>query len=176
MNRYYAQKIENAQVSKRPNPQATRQTIFVVLSSILVVAGFIYAISQHAEAVKDGYKAQQLMRLREQLEREKHRLELQRAYYRSPQIIEPVARRMGLVRPDSSQVIVTSTGGEFKRWMPIRTRPKRVEAAEASARTRIPEANAHGDETPKARLEGVLKFPQGQADLRLEKTRKRKRQ
>jgi len=232
VTQYYAQQIQNTPVSRRQNTQAVRQALLIIMAGALLVAGFIYAIYQHAEAVKEGYKTQQLMLLREQLEREKHRLELQKAYYRSPQVIEPLARRMGLVRPDSSQVIITDANGEFKRWIPglkreaidqgvvhvsrrlemtdvhavmtdsplpdasidtergervstpgtapaVRTRPKRVEAEEASVPTRIPdadaEASANVDEAPKAWLEGVLTFPEGQAELKLEKTRKRKK-
>lgn len=230
MTPYYGQKIENATICKRQNPQAIQQILLIVMASALLVAGFLYAIYQHAEAVKDGYKTQQLMHLREQLEREKHRLELERAYYRSPQVIEPLARRLGLVRPDSSQVIVTDANGELKRWMPepkekaavekvarvrgesgmagapssatpspppkvgigtesrervkmdvtasaVRTRPRRIETAEANAPTRISEADAEAtvqaDETPKPLLLGVLEFPAGKAELKLEKTKKR---
>lgn len=215
---YYAQPIQNAPVTRRPNAQAVRPIFLVIIASALLVSGFIYAIYQHAEAVQDGYKLQQLMLLRQELEREKQRLELERAHARSPQVIEPLARSMGLVRPDSSQVIITDTNGEMKRWIPatsqeamssrspsvvggpststdngapatdnrvdrrqrelnstapaVRARPKRVEAA-ASAPTRREEANADADEAPQAWLGGVLTFPEGQAELKLEKTRKR---
>jgi hypothetical protein len=232
VNQYYVPKIENASVYKRQQPQAIQQTLFAVMTSALLVAGFLYAIYQHAETVKEGYQTQQLMRLHEQIEREKHQLELQRAYYRSPQVIEPLARRMGLVRPDSSQVIITDPNGEFRRWLPplkraenervvhvsrasatadalrtamtslpsagskiaesdgqsdrngtapaVRTRPRRVVAAEAGTPTRTlgadTESTAHVEGTPpQAQLEGVLQFPVGQAELKLEKTRKRQK-
>jgi cell division protein FtsL len=90
----------------------------MLLGSGLLVAGCVYAIYQHAEAVGYGYKTQQLLREREQLDREKRQLELQHAHYRSPQVLERAAQRLGLVRPDSSQVIVASADGELKRWAP----------------------------------------------------------
>ena len=222
MTPYYAQPIQNAPVTRRPNSQAVRPIFLVIIASALLVSGFIYAIYQHAEAVQDGYKLQQLMLLRQELEREKQRLELERAHSRSPQVIEPLARSLGLARPDSSQVIITDANGEMKRWIPtpsqkaissrspsvvggpatptdngapatgsrldnqqsewnstapaVRARPKRVEAT-ASVPTPREEAeavaNADADETPRAWLGGVLTFPEGQAELKLEKTRKR---
>lgn len=222
MTPYYAQSIQNAPVTRRQDSQAIRQIFLVIIASAWLVSGFIYAIYQQAETVTDGYKLQQLMLLREELEREKQRLELEKAHARSPQVIEPLARSLGLVRPDSSQVIIKDISGEMKRWIPapnqkavsgrslsvvggpststdngapttdtrldrkqsklnstapaVRSRPKRVEAAASAPTPRETAdavANAEADEAPQAWLGGVLTFPEGQADLKLEKTKKR---
>lgn len=88
----------------------------MIVVGVLLVAGFIYTVALRAETVQDQYRVQQLMRLRHQLQRERQRLEQERAYYRSPHVLEPLARRLGLVRPDVSQIIVADadrglTGG-----------------------------------------------------------------
>lgn len=223
---YYQQRIENASVPRRQSVPEARQTLVIVLASALLISGFLYAIYQHAEAVQQGYKTQQLMRLKEELEREKQQLELQRAYYRSPQVIERMARRLGLVRPDSSQVIITGADGKLKRWIPpsgemasaseahrphraprrggamprarrvvstrrthpsragstaalVQTRPKRV-TDRAPARPNIPSAYVTSQverrERPHPSLAGVLLFPEGEAELKLEeKTDKQKK-
>jgi len=118
VTRYYNKGIKNAPVRRRSKPDAAKRMLAILLTSGLLAAGFIYAIYQRTEAVTYGYKTQQLLREREQLEREKHQLELQRAAARSPQVIEQAARRLGLVRPDSSQVVVADHNGELKRWVP----------------------------------------------------------
>ncbi len=226
---YYQQRIENAPVPRRRCAPEARQTLVIVLASALLIGGFLYAIHQHAEAVQQGYKTQQLMRLKEELEREKQQLELQRAYYRSPQVIERMARRLGLVRPDSSQVIIAGADGKLKRWIPpsvhtasasevhrtdrparrtvppwsrrrptsrrtasakhdqrpgsraslAQTRPKRV-TDRAPTRPEVPSAYVTSQverrERPHPSLAGVLLFPEGEAELKLdEKTEKQKK-
>jgi cell division protein FtsL len=157
--RYYDKGIKNAPIRRRPKLTGARRTLAILLTGGLLAVGFIYAIYQHTETVAYGYKTQQLLRECQQIEREKHQLELQRAYYRSPQVLEQAAERLGLVRPDSSQVIVAGRNGELKRWVPrsastpapsdpaesttlpepmnkltsvTRTRPRRIEAADTS--------------------------------------------
>jgi hypothetical protein len=90
------------------------------------VTGSIYAIYQHAAAVALGYKTQHLLREREQVEQEMRQLQIQRAYFCSPHVLEQAADRLGLVRPDSSQIIVAEAGGEWKRWLPANSQPQGV--------------------------------------------------
>ncbi len=127
MTPYYVPTIENGPVSQRRKELTTQKTLLVVATSVSVIIGFIYSITLRAETVRDDYRTQQLMRLREQLEREKQQLKLQQAHLRSPQAIEPLARSLGLVRPDSSQVIVANTIGELKQWRPVRKLVSRKE-------------------------------------------------
>jgi len=90
--------------------------LVVILTAIGVVAGsLIFATWQHVEALRFGYRIDQLVREREKLEAMKRQLELERAYHRSPHVIEPLARRLGLIRPDASQVIVASNQQSLPR-------------------------------------------------------------
>lgn len=216
MTPHYAQPIHNALVARGQGWPAAGRLFFLLIASAVLVSGFIYAIYYQAEAIKDGYKLQQLLFLRQELERQKQRLELEKAQARSLHVIESLARGLGLVRPDSSQVISPNSRGEVKWWIrvpsrkavgdwsqsgvgsssasgrgtvadtqpdpqqreiirtapTVRSRPKRVEAV-ASVPTPAEDADASVDEAPQAWLEGVLLYAEEQAELRLEKVRKR---
>lgn len=102
---------ETAANSQNPATPGVGGILMMIVVGVLLVAGFIYTVALRAETVQDQYRVQQLMRLRHQLQRERQRLEQERAYYRSPHVLEPLARRLGLVRPDASQIIVADADG-----------------------------------------------------------------
>lgn len=103
-------RVSNAQVPHRAD-QGVGHRMALVLGIVgLVALSLIVATWQHVEALRYGYRLNQLVRERERLEALKRQLESERAYYRSPQVIEPLARRLGLIRPDPSQVIVIGKG------------------------------------------------------------------
>ncbi|GBC78205.1 Cell division protein FtsL [bacterium HR08] len=103
-------RVPNAQVPHRTDQRAGHRVALVLGIVGLVALSLIVATWQHVEALRYGYRLNQLVRERERLEALKRQLESERAYYRSPQVIEPLARRLGLIRPDPSQVIVIGKG------------------------------------------------------------------
>ncbi|GBC81198.1 Cell division protein FtsL [bacterium HR10] len=103
-------RVSNAQVPHRTDQRAGHRVALVLGIVGLVALSLIVATWQHVEALRYGYRLNQLVRERERLEALKRQLESERAYYRSPQVIEPLARRLGLIRPDPSQVIVIGKG------------------------------------------------------------------
>ncbi|HXF05857.1 MAG TPA: cell division protein FtsL [Blastocatellia bacterium] len=106
MTRYVHKQIHNARLYKPSDQRAFRRLMLILLLIIGVAGSLIYATWQHVEALRLGYRTDQLVRERDRREAEKRQLELERAYQRSPQVIEELARRLGMIRPDSSKVIV----------------------------------------------------------------------
>lgn len=106
MTRYVHKQIHNARLYKPSDQRAFRRLMLILLLIIVVAGSLIYATWQHVEALRLGYQTDQLVRERDRREAEKRQLELERAYQRSPQVIEELARRLGMIRPDSSKVIV----------------------------------------------------------------------
>jgi len=111
MTRHVPSRVPNGPIPQRGEPKATSRMILVLGVAGVVAFSLILATWQHVEALRYGYRLNQLVRERERLEALKRQLESERAYYRSPQVIEPLARRLGLIRPDPSQVIVVGRGG-----------------------------------------------------------------
>jgi hypothetical protein len=111
MTRHMPLRVQNGPIPQRGEPKTTSRVILVLGVAGAVAFSLILATWQHVEALRYGYRLNQLARERERLEALKRQLESERAYYRSPQVIEPLARRLGLIRPDPSQVIVVGRGG-----------------------------------------------------------------
>ncbi len=105
---YYHKEIHNAEIRRPVDRQALRKLSVGIGASILVICGFAFSIWQHVESVTYGYRTEQLRRERQRLDAEKRKQELERAYRSSPEVIERAARDLGLVRPDSSQVVVAN--------------------------------------------------------------------
>jgi cell division protein FtsL len=123
MIRHMSMYVSNAQVPHRADSRAGHR-VLVALGIVGVMAlSFLIATWQHVEALRYGYRLNQLVRERERLEALKRQLELERAYHRSPQVIEPLARRLGLIRPDPSQVIVVGRGAASSEGDAHRTEP-----------------------------------------------------
>ena len=110
MHSYYQKTIVNAEIRHPLDKGAVRRLSVAITAGALLVCGFVYAIWQHVEAVSYGYRTEQLRFERERLDAEKRKLELERAFRRSPEAIELAARGLGLVRPDASQVVVANRG------------------------------------------------------------------
>jgi hypothetical protein len=111
MSRHMPVHVQNGPISPRGEPKASFRVILAIGAASALVLSLILATWQHVEALRYGYRLNQLARERERLEALKRQLESERAYYRSPQVIEPLARRLGLIRPDPSHVIVVGRGG-----------------------------------------------------------------
>ncbi len=111
MTRHVPLHVQNGPIPQRGEPKATSRMLLGLGVAGVVAFSLILATWQHVEALRYGYRLNQLVRERERLEALKRQLESERAYYRSPQVIEPLARRLGLIRPDPSQVIVVGRGG-----------------------------------------------------------------
>jgi cell division protein FtsL len=106
MTRYVHKQIHNAPLYKPSDRRAVRRLLLILVLITMVAGSLIYATWQHVEALRLGYQTDHLVRERDRREAEKRQLELERAYQRSPHVIEELARRLGMIRPDSSKVIV----------------------------------------------------------------------
>lgn len=120
MTRHVPLRVQNGPIPQRGEPKAISRVILVLGVVGVVAFSLILATWQHVEALRYGYRLNQLVRERERLEALKRQLESERAYYRSPQVIEPLARRLGLIRPDPSQVIVVGREGAPPRTSDLR--------------------------------------------------------
>lgn len=122
---YYQKQILNAEVRRPLDTQAIHRLVLAAAVGVLVIGGFGFSIWQHVEAVTYGYRTEQLRQERQRLDAEKRKLELEKAYRSSPEVIEKAARKLGLVRPDSSQVVVASKTQRAKD----RSRDKRARSS-----------------------------------------------
>lgn len=127
MGGYYHKAIQNAEIRRPMDTGAMRRLVMAVSFGILLIGGFAFSIWQHVEAVTFGYRTERLRQERQQLEEKKRKLELERAYQSSPEVVEKAARDLGLVGPDSSQVVVankTRTGkGRARLPKAVKSRP-----------------------------------------------------
>jgi len=168
--------VSNAQVPHGADSREGHRVLFVLGIAGVIALSLVVAAWQHVEALRYGYRLNQLVRERERLEALKRQLELERAYYRSPQVIEPLARRLGLIRPDPSQVIVVGRGApplgreEHRMESPAEVRTP-IEMRQVPTPVSVRSENAHA---PRRRLRAIPTGPGGdRAEVRAAEPRTR---
>jgi hypothetical protein len=102
---YFAKTIDNSRLVKVEDPRRNREmkhfgTALAVL--FLLVFGYTW---QHFRAIEYGYQVEAAKRELSLLTETNRSLRLEDASLRSPERIDVMARRMGLVPPEAGQVI-----------------------------------------------------------------------
>jgi hypothetical protein len=69
----------------------------------------LFVAWQHFEIIRDGYESEVLKREVAHLIEQNDQLKLERAFLRSPQRIDLIARKLGLCAPAHGQVVVMSS-------------------------------------------------------------------
>jgi cell division protein FtsL len=98
------QSYPNARVRRAPDPRALRRQAILLASCVLLVCGFVFAVSRQILAVEYGYKTEALRREREQLVDEQRRLLLAVEESSSPAQLEQAAHELGMQPATSAQI------------------------------------------------------------------------
>ena len=123
------QQYANPHLRRERDPRATRRQLWLLLSCLVLAAGFVLAVRQQIKAVEYGYKTEALRREQKTLLLVEQLLLLALEKISSPAQLEAAAREMGLqpVRaaqienaaarrePGAASFVGTATGGALRR-------------------------------------------------------------
>ena len=105
---YIVKQIDNTRLTKEIDYHRTRECLWLMTLGFFCLLIFLFLAWQHFEIIRDGYESEVLKREMAQLSEESHQLKLERASLRSPQRIDPIARKLGLCAPAHDQLVVLS--------------------------------------------------------------------
>jgi len=101
---YFAKNIDNSRVVKMMDPQRAKEIrMFFGAVCILFMFAMVYTW-QHFSAIEYGYRIEAAKQQKEVLVQKNHELQVQEASLRDPQRIDHLARRMGMIAPQASQM------------------------------------------------------------------------
>ena len=103
------QQYANPHLRRERDPRALRRQVCLLVSCLMLAAGFVLAVRQQIVAVEYGYKTEALRRERENLLDEQRRLMLALEERSSPAQLETAARGMGLQPARAMQIDVGSS-------------------------------------------------------------------
>jgi cell division protein FtsL len=106
---YFTKHIDNSRVVKVDDPHRAREmrTFSIALACLcLLVLSYAW---QHFKAVEYGYKISELQSQRDNLIEVNRALRLEEATLRSPERIDVLAKRMGMIAPEPGQVMRLDT-------------------------------------------------------------------
>ena len=98
------QQYANTHLRRERDPRSARRQLWLLLSCLVLAAGFVLAVRQQIVAVEYGYKTEALRREREELLDEQKRLLLTLEQVSSPAQLEAAAREMGLQPARAAQI------------------------------------------------------------------------
>ncbi len=98
------QQYANPHLRRERDPRAARRQVWLLLSCLVLAAGFVLAVRQQIKAVQYGYKTESLRREQEQLLDEQRRLLFALEQISSPAQLEAAAREMGLQPARAAQI------------------------------------------------------------------------
>ena len=98
------QQYANPHLRRERDPRAARRQLWLLLSCLVLAAGFVLAVRQQIVAVEYGYKTEALRREQEELLDEQKRLLLALEQISSPAQLEAAAREMGLQPARAAQI------------------------------------------------------------------------
>jgi cell division protein FtsL len=95
---------QNSKIHRDRDLRALSRLALLLLCSLILASGFVFAAQQHFAAVAYGYKSEGLRRERERLLEEKQHLLLQKEQAFAPARLATKARELGLKPLVASQV------------------------------------------------------------------------
>jgi uncharacterized protein HemX len=98
------QQYANSHLRRERDPRAARRQICLLVSCLVLAAGFVLAVRQQIVALQYGYKTEALRREQEQLLDEQRKLLLALEQISSPAQLEAAAREMGLQPARAAQI------------------------------------------------------------------------
>jgi uncharacterized protein HemX len=106
------QQYANPHLRRERDPRAARRQLCLLVSCLVLAAGFVSAVRQQIRAVEYGYKTEALRREQEQLLDEQRKLLLALEQISSPAQLEAAAREMGLQPARAAQIEAGAARGE----------------------------------------------------------------
>ena len=97
-------KKQNSSVKREADQGVLARFALLLCCGLALAAGFVYAGGQHFAALRFGYETERLRNIKEELEQEQHRLQLERESAASPARLEQAARRLGMQPMQASQI------------------------------------------------------------------------
>jgi cell division protein FtsL len=97
-------KQQNSLVAREADQGAVARFALLLCCGLALAAGFVYAGGQHFAALRFGYETEKLRNIKEELEEEQHRLQLERESAASPGRLEQAARRIGMQPMQATQI------------------------------------------------------------------------
>jgi cell division protein FtsL len=106
---YIVKQIDNSRLTKEVDYQRTRECLLLMLLGFFCLLLFLFLAWQHFKTLRQGYENQILKKEITQIAEANHQLKLERAYLRSPQRIDLIAKsKLGLITPSYEQLVVLS--------------------------------------------------------------------
>jgi cell division protein FtsL len=96
MMRRIPSKQRNPQVVREANQSAVARFALLLGCGLTLAAGFVYAGGQHFAALRFGYETEKLRTVKQDLEQQQQRLQLEREAVASPARLEQAARKLGM--------------------------------------------------------------------------------
>jgi len=115
---YIVKHIDNSRLKKEVDYRRTKECFVLLSLGVFGLLIFLLLAWQHFEILRRGYEHESLKTEINRLDEENHKLKLERAFLRSLQRIDLIARRdLGLVVPQSSQIVILPTS--FPTDLPV---------------------------------------------------------
>src|SRR5689334_8886336 len=106
---YFTKAIDNSRLVRVADPKRQREMLqFGIVCAVFLFFAVVYAW-QHFSAIEYGYKIESQKIERDALLEQNRQLRLQQAALRDPERIDVLARRMGMVPADASQLVHMDT-------------------------------------------------------------------
>jgi cell division protein FtsL len=104
--------VRNEQLVRELDRKRHRELFRVALLGVVLTAAVIVYAWPHFELIRLGYRMEELRQRRDELVKEKHHLELQRATESDPARIESIAKNeLGMVYPGPEQILILEPVG-----------------------------------------------------------------
>jgi hypothetical protein len=136
MIRRVPSKHKNSPVAREVDNRAIIRLTVLLVSGLVIAAGFLYAGRQHFAALRYGYETESLRRVHEELAEQQRRFLLEREAALNPARLERAARQLGLQPLQPTQL------DPIRRNASRGTEPPdRPQARESKARSRTAKAD-----------------------------------
>jgi len=104
---YVVKQIDNSRLTKEVDYEHTKECLVLMILGFFCLLVFLILAWQHFKIVRYGYESEALKTEWNQLADANHQLKLERAYLRSPQRIDQIAKtKLGLRAPSYNQLVV----------------------------------------------------------------------
>ncbi|HVN79318.1 MAG TPA: hypothetical protein VMW38_10005 [Terriglobia bacterium] len=106
---YIVKQIDNSRLTKEVDFQRTKECLLLMILGAFCLLLLLLLAWEHFQIVQHGYTMQALKKELASQAELGHQLKLERAYLRSPQRIDLIARaKLGLQSPSFDQIVVLS--------------------------------------------------------------------
>src|SRR5919204_6126101 len=102
---YIVKQIDNSRLTKEVDYERTKECLLLMILGFFCLLIFLFLAWQHFKIIHSGYESEALRKDLSLLAEVNHQLRLERAYLRSPQRIDLIAKtKLGLRAPAYDQI------------------------------------------------------------------------